>query len=55
MQAHTHAHVDYRHNYIIIYTNVPIHTNTDKNLLQLKQNLYIKINSNYLIKEVITQ
>ena len=55
MQAHTHAHVDYRHNYIIIYTNVSIHTNTEKNLLQLKQNLYINIDCNYLIKEVITQ
>ena len=32
--------------YTYILTNIPIYTLTDKNLLQLKQNLYIKINYN---------
>ena len=46
MQAYTHAHRDYKPNNNDIHTNVLIHTSTDKNLLQLKQNLYIKINHN---------
>ena len=32
-----------------------MHTYTDKNLLQLKQNIYIKTNCNYLIKRVTIQ
>ena len=45
INAHTSIHTrTNRHNFI--HTNVTIYTSTDKNLLQLKQNLYIKVNCN---------
>ena len=45
VQAYTIAHI-----HMYIYTNVFIDIETDKNLIQLKENLYAETNYNQVIK-----